>query len=74
MGIAYKGQGNLTKAIESYEKAIEIKPDYAAAYNNMGNAYYNQGKLELQISNYKKAARLGHQGCQDWLKENGYDW
>ena len=62
------------KKISFYEKAIEIKPDYAAAYINLGNAYYDQGKLELQISNYKKAARLGHQGCQDWLKKNGYDW
>ena len=74
LGIAYYGQGNYTKAIELYEKAIELKPDYANAYINLGNAYYDQGKLELQISNYKKAARLGHQGCQDWLKKNGYDW
>ena len=74
LGLAYYVQGNYTKAIESYEKAIELKPDYANAYIGLGNAYYDQGKLELRISNYKEAARLGHQGVQDWLKENGYDW
>jgi tetratricopeptide (TPR) repeat protein len=74
MGIAYKNQGNYTKAIESYEKAIELKPDYAYVYVNLGNAYYDQGKPELRTLNYKKAAKLGHQGSQDWLKKNGYDW
>ena len=74
LGIAYDEQGNYTKAIESYEKAIELKPDYADAYINLGNAYNDQGNPELQISNYKEAARLGHQAVQDWLKENGYDW
>jgi tetratricopeptide (TPR) repeat protein len=74
MGIAYRKQGNLTKAIESYEKAIEVDPDYVNAYNNLGNAYSKQGKPELKILNYKKAARLGHKSVQDWLKKNGYDW
>jgi hypothetical protein len=40
----------------------------------MGIVYSEQGKPELQLSNYKKAARLGHQGVQDWLKKNGHDW
>ena len=62
------------KAISFYEKAIELKPDYANAYIGLGNAYNDQGKPELRLSNYKKAARLGHQGAQDWLKKNGHDW
>ena len=74
LGIAYNSQGNLTKAIQLYEKAIELDPDDADAYINLGIAYYNLGKRELLISNYKKAARLGHQGAQDWLRENGYKW
>ena len=38
MGNALKDQGKLEEAIEAYNKAISIKPDYAEAYNNMGNA------------------------------------
>jgi len=62
------------RAKAAAEKAIELKPDDASAYYNLGNAYYNQGNSELRISNYKEAARLGHQGVQDWLKEAGIDW
>ena len=74
LGKADYKQGNYSKAIESYEKAIEIDPDNAMAYINLGIAYYKQGNPELRISNYKKAARLGNNDAQDWLRENGYDW
>ena len=36
MGNALKDQGKLEEAIEAYNKALAIKPDYAEAYNNMG--------------------------------------
>ena len=35
-----------------------MKPDYADAYNNMGNALQEQGKLEEAIAAYKKALSL----------------
>ncbi len=34
----------------SYEKAIELDPNDAIAYNNLGIALYNQGKLEEAIA------------------------
>ena len=73
LGIAYKNQGNLTKAIQSYEKAIELEPDDAVAYMNLGVAYHNSN-FDKALIYYKKAARLGLKGIQDWLKENGYEW
>ena len=45
----------LEEAIEAYNKAIAIKPDYAGAYYNMGNALKEQGKLEEAIEAYNKA-------------------
>jgi tetratricopeptide (TPR) repeat protein len=38
MGIALQKQNKLEEAIEAYNKALAIKPDYADAYYNMGIA------------------------------------
>ena len=53
MGIAFKAQGKLDKAIASFNKAISLKPNFAKAYNNMGFALQEQGKLEA-IEAYNK--------------------
>ena len=47
--------GMIDKSIESYKKAISIKPDYIEAYINMGLAYQHLGKLEEAIEEFKKA-------------------
>ena len=46
------------KAIEYYEKALEIKPDKHEALNNMGVAYRNMGNHEKAIESYKKALEI----------------
>ena len=40
------------------QKALSIKPDYADAYNNMGNTLKDQGKLEEAIQAYNKAISI----------------
>ena len=39
----------------SYNKALDIKPDYAEAYNNLGSALRNLGRLDDAVANYHKA-------------------
>ena len=58
MGVTLKEQGKLEEAIEAYNKALAIKPDYAEAYNNMGIALQEQGKLEEAIEAYNKALAI----------------
>ena len=45
-------------AIESYKKALEIKPDYAEAYYNMGNVLKDKGDPESAIDCYKQALKI----------------
>ena len=60
--------------VKKADKAIELEPDFAKAYNNLGVAYKNQGNTTKAIQSFEKAARLGHKGAQDWLKKKGHDW
>ncbi len=39
------------KAIEAYEKAIELKPDYSDAIYNLGAIYFNQGVAIIKDAN-----------------------
>ena len=50
-------QGDLTTAIASYNKAIELKPDLPDAHNNLGNALMQQGDLTAAIYSYKTAIK-----------------
>jgi tetratricopeptide (TPR) repeat protein len=37
-GVMYEQQGVLDEAISHYQRAVELKPDFAEAHNNLGNA------------------------------------
>ena len=52
------GLENYDNAIEYYNKAIELKPDYVYAYNNRGNAKYSLGKFQDAIEDYNKVIEL----------------
>ena len=58
MGNALEAQGKLEDAIESYNKALAIKPDYAEAFVNMSNALKEQVKLEDAIEACNKALAI----------------
>ncbi|MDH3582561.1 MAG: tetratricopeptide repeat protein, partial [Hyphomicrobiales bacterium] len=63
--IAFRRQGKLDLAIADYSRAIEIDPDYAAAYKNRGIVYQHRGiadrrsrQLDLAIADYKKVIEI----------------
>ena len=57
-GSAYGEKGHYDRAIEDFNKAISINPNYAGAYNNRGNAYYKKGQYDRAIEDYNKAIAL----------------
>ena len=51
-------QHKYEEAIEAYDKALSLKPDYYEAYNNKGVSLKDLGKISEAIKNYKKAIAL----------------
>ncbi|EGK87561.1 tetratricopeptide repeat protein [Microcoleus vaginatus] len=73
-------QGKRDEAIECYEKAIAIKPDWAEAYGNIGSVRSQQGNLDAAIAYYQKAVALKPQLevlhfniANSFLQQNKYD-
>ncbi|MDB9394841.1 tetratricopeptide repeat protein, partial [Microcystis aeruginosa] len=50
--------GDYQGAIADYNQAINIKPDYALAYNNRGNAKYDLGDYQGAIADYNQAINI----------------
>lgn len=57
-GISVANKGLWIEAASRWEKAVEIDPTYAAAWNNLGIAYEQQGKFEDANKSYNKAIQL----------------
>ena len=58
LGIALQGQGKPQEAIQAFNKAIQLKSDYAEAYYNRGNALKDLGQLKQAIENYDESIRV----------------
>lgn len=58
-GNAFIALNDFTSAISCYSKALEIKPDLAAAYYNRGLMYLRLGNKELGMADLSKAGELG---------------
>ncbi len=58
LGGNYFGRQNLAKAIEECEKAVEINPEFAAAYNLLGYANRNSGYTAEAEQAFKKYIEL----------------
>lgn len=56
IGIIYLRDFDETaKAIDFFQRAVKIDPDYSDAYNNLGYAHAKIGKFDAAIPFYKKA-------------------
>ena len=56
------------EAIADFEKAIEIKPDYADAYFNLGRTYYLKNDEDKACEYYKLAEQYGRPNLEDYLR------
>ena len=76
-GAIHAGLYHYDAAIDSYNRALKIKPDFADAYCNMGHALRNKGDLDAAIAGYKQALKLkpkyieAHASMANTLKQKG---
>jgi Flp pilus assembly protein TadD len=69
-GINVAQRGLWREAIYRWEKAVELDPKYAAAYNDLAIAYEHEGQLDKARKAYDKALELEPNNTQ--IRQN-YD-
>ena len=70
-GIDVAQKGLWKEALYRWEKAIELDPSYAAAYNNLAVAYEHEGLFDKARQAYTKALQLDPNNIS--IKQN-YDY
>ena len=57
-GVRHQRAGQLVHAVTYYECAIELNPDYAEAYNNLGIASMTKGKFDEAMAHFDRAIAI----------------
>lgn len=58
LGLCLVQLGRLDEAVEHYNIALQLKPDYAVPYNDLGNIALSRGDLLKAKAMYEKAMQL----------------
>ncbi|WP_229547165.1 tetratricopeptide repeat protein [Nostoc sp. CHAB 5836] len=58
LGNVFEHQGKLKAALEAYEQALTLKPDYAEAHYNLGNFFLQKGKVDEAVERYQQVLKI----------------
>jgi protein O-mannosyl-transferase len=61
LGMGYSDQKQYERAIDSYNKAIELEREIFPPWYNLGNVYRDLGDFEKAIENYEKSIEINDQ-------------
>ena len=61
LGVDFYRQREISKAIQAYQKVIELDPTYVEAYNNLGIVYQDIGDFDKALEAYQKAIDVNPQ-------------
>ena len=67
-GSAWANLRKYDKALECYEKAISINPQYSESYFNLGLLYEQQNDKQTACTYFLKAEELGKSNMTDYTK------
>ncbi|MDQ7787553.1 MAG: glycosyltransferase [Thermodesulfovibrionales bacterium] len=63
LAVQASGIGRYGEALEYFQKAIALNPDFAKAYESLGNTYYNLKQYAQALSSYRKSLELNPSSC-----------
>jgi tetratricopeptide (TPR) repeat protein len=58
LGVAFFDEGKLAQAMEHFQQALNLKPEYAEPCNNLGECLLKAGRLPEAIDYFKHALRI----------------
>ncbi len=59
-GFEYQNQGDLDKALEEYQKALQLNPNYVKVYTNVGTIYLEKKDYDQAIQQFKRVIELNY--------------
>lgn len=68
LGCAYSNNFNNAKALENWNKATQIKPDYPDPYFNIGLYYRMIKDMSMACYYFKLAEKYGRPNMEDYVK------
>lgn len=71
LGVAYGEMEFFEDAVASFQRAINLKPDYADAWDNLGWVYTRAGKYGEAVNAYKQGIRLKPADAKAWNSLGG---
>jgi tetratricopeptide (TPR) repeat protein len=60
----------ISTAVLDYSYALNLKPNYGAAYANRGICFYKMGEKDAACKDWKQAVKLGISQSEEYVKRN----
>ena len=58
LGVVFYDKGQIDEALEQFQIALKLNPNFAKTHNNLGNAYSKKGRIDEAIEQYQIALKL----------------
>jgi tetratricopeptide (TPR) repeat protein len=66
LGQSHFRLGQVREALDQYNRAIALQPDFADAFGNRANVLSNLGRHEAALADYDRALALREKSPEDW--------
>jgi predicted O-linked N-acetylglucosamine transferase (SPINDLY family) len=77
-GLSFAQSGQYEEAVHSFQEALQLRPESAAAHNNLGNVFVEQGRLDDAVNSFRQALRYkpdfvsAHSNLGEALRRQGH--